>query len=70
MNEMLNKFLLPGDKFMPEVHLNNLELLILLVVHLLKTKKNLKNLCKQEKQIIFTKVILLQKWHCFKHDNG
>ena len=59
MNEMLNKFLLPGDKFMPEVHLNNLELLILLVVHLLKTKKNLKNLCKQEKQIIFTKVILL-----------
>ena len=59
MNEMLNKFLLPGDKFMPEVHLNNLDLLILLVVHLLKTKKNLKNLCKQEKQIIFTKVILL-----------
>ena len=59
MNEMLNKFLLPGDKFMPEVNLNNLDLLILLVVHLLKTKKNLKNLCKQEKQIIFTKVILL-----------
>ena len=59
MNEMLNKFLLPGDKLMPEVNLNNLDLLILLVVHLLKTKKNLKNLCKQEKQIIFTKVILL-----------
>ena len=59
MNEMLNKFLLPGDKFMHEVNLNNLDLLILLVVHLLKTEKNLKNLCKQEKQIIFTKVILL-----------
>ena len=39
MNEVINKFLLVGDKFMPEMHLNNLVLLIVLVFHLLKIKK-------------------------------
>ena len=29
MNEIVNKFLLVGDKFMPEMHLKNLVLLIL-----------------------------------------
>ena len=33
MNEIVNKFLLVGDKFMPEMHLKNLVLLIVLVVH-------------------------------------
>ena len=37
---------------MPEIHLNNLVLLIVLVVHLLKAKKGLENSCKQEIQII------------------
>ena len=32
----------------------------MLVVHLLKTKKESKNLCKQEIQIIFTKMILIK----------
>ena len=44
MNEIVNKFLLAGDKIMPEIHLKQPVLLIVLVVHLLKTKKELKNL--------------------------
>ena len=57
MNEIRNTFLLIGDKFMPE---HNLDLIIVLVVHLLTTKKELKNFCKQEIQIIFTKMILIK----------
>ena len=44
MNETENDFLLAGDKFMPETHLKQPDLLIVLVVHLLGTKKELKNL--------------------------
>ena len=43
MNEIVNKFLLAGDKFMSEMHLNNLDLLTALVDRLLKTKKEFKN---------------------------
>ena len=50
---------------MPEMHLNNLVLLTVLVVHLLKTKKELKNLCRLEIQILFTKTILIK---LFQHD--
>ena len=39
MNEIINKFLLIGDKFMPEMHLKQPGLLIVLVVHLPKIKK-------------------------------
>ena len=58
MNEIVNKFLLAG----------NLDLLIVLVVHLLKIKKELKNLKKQEIQAIFTKINLIRLvfnmiWH-------
>ena len=56
MNEIVNKFLLAGDKFMPKMHLNNQDLLTVLVVHLLKIKKEFKNLKKQEIQAIFTKM--------------
>ena len=62
---MLNKFLLAGDKFMPEMHLKqhgklvnqvNHDLLIVHVDHLPKIKKEIKNLKKkQEPQDIFTK---------------
>ena len=44
MNEVVNKFLLVGDKFMPEMYLNNLDLLIKLVAYLPKIKKELKSL--------------------------
>ena len=60
MNDMINKFLLVGDKFMPEIHLiqpavfnknkNNLVLLIVLVDHLLKS------LWRQEIQNTFTEM--------------
>ena len=65
MNEVINKFLLVEDKFMPEMHLKQLALLnksgftnIVLVVHLPKVKKELKNLCKLEIQILFIKMNL------------
>ena len=53
MNEIINKFLLAGDQFMPEMHLDilvnlvNLDLHIVLVEHLLKRKKGYKNTKKQ-----------------------
>ena len=43
MNNILNKFLLAGDKFMPEMH-DNQNLLTVLVDHLQKIKKELKSL--------------------------
>ena len=59
MNEIVNKFLLVGDKFITEMHLNNLVLLIVLaVLGLIYSAKELKNLCKQEIQIMFTKMAL------------
>ena len=39
MNNIMNKFLLAGDKFMPEMHLRQLNLFIVLVVLLLDIKK-------------------------------
>ena len=60
MNEIVHKFLLAGDKFMSEMHLKQPRFTDKLVVHLLKTKKELKNLCKQETQIIFTKMTLIK----------
>ena len=46
MNEIINKFLLAGDKFMSEMHLKQPEFTYMLAVHLLKTKKECKNLKK------------------------
>ena len=53
MNEIVNKFLLVGDKFMLKTDL--LDLLIVLVDRLQKTKKESKNLKKQEIHDIFIK---------------
>ena len=60
MNEIVNKFLLAGDKFMPEINLNNLVLLTVLVVHSQKTKKELKSLRRLETQTLFTKMSLIR----------
>ena len=60
MNKIVNKFLLAGDKFMPEMHLRQPDLLIVLVVHLLKINKEFKNLKKQEIQAIFIKMNLIR----------
>ena len=43
MIEIVNNFLLAGDKFMPEMYLNNRDLLTVLVDHLQKPKKELTN---------------------------
>ena len=53
MNEIVNKFLLPGDKFIPEMHLKQPGLV--LVDHLQKINQESKNLKKQEIRVIFTK---------------
>ena len=46
INEIVNKSLLAGDKFMSEMHLNNPDLLIVHMDYLLKTKKEFKSLKK------------------------
>ena len=56
MNVIINKFLLAGDKFMPEMLSDNLGLLIVLVDHLLRIKKEFKSLNKLEIEDIFTKM--------------
>ena len=56
MNNIINKFLLTGDKFMPEMHLSNLNLLTALADHLLNINKEFKSLKKLEIQTISTKM--------------
>ena len=41
MNEIVNTFLLAGDKCMPELHLRHQDLLIVLVDYLLNTVKTI-----------------------------
>ena len=53
MNGIVNKFLLAGDKVMPEMYLRQLRFTN--SVNLLKTEKEYKNLKKQEIPDIFTK---------------
>ena len=67
MNEIVNKFLLAGDKFMPEMHLKQPGF-AKLGDHLLKIKNKFKNLKKQVIQAIFTKMNLVRLvfnmiWH-------
>ena len=48
MNEIVNNFLLAGDKCIPEMHLKQPGFTytdIYLLIHLSKTKKELKRLC-------------------------
>ena len=51
----VNNFLSARNKFIPKIHLRQPELPTVLVDHLLKTKKEYKNLKKQEIQDIFIK---------------
>ena len=51
MNEIVNKVLLAGDKFMPEMRLRH----TVVVDHLQKAKKEYKNLKKQEIHDTFIK---------------
>ena len=56
MNKTVNKHLLAGDKFIPEMHLKQLGFTYSASGPLKKTKKEFKNLKKQEIQDIFTKM--------------
>ena len=60
MNEIVNTFLLAGDKFMPEMYLKQCGLLIVLLVHSQKIKKELESLCRLEIQNLFTEMSLIK----------
>ena len=55
MNETVNKFLLGGDESMPEMHLRQLGLIYSACGSFAKTKKEYKNLKKEEDHDIFIK---------------
>ena len=54
MNQIVSKFLLAGDKFMPEMHLRQLGFIYSACGPFAKNKQRIQ--CKQEIQIIFTKM--------------
>ena len=56
MNEIVNKFLLAEDKFMPEMHLRQPGFTYSPCGPFTKYKKKNQNLKKQEIKIIFTKM--------------
>ena len=56
MNEIVNKFLLAGDNFMPEMHLRQPGPTYSACGTLQKTRKKNKNLKKQEIHVIFIKM--------------
>ena len=60
MNEIVNKFLLAGDKFMPEMHLKQQPEFTYSTCGLFTKNKEFKNLKKQEIQAIFTKMNLIR----------
>ena len=59
MNEIVNKFLLAGDKFMPEMYLKQPGFTYSACGPFTKNKE-FKNLKKQEIQAIFTKMNLIR----------
>ena len=59
MNEIVNKFLIAGDKFMPEIHLKQLGFTYSACGPFIKNKE-LKNLCRQEIQTLFTEMNLIK----------
>ena len=68
MNEIVNTFLLAGDKFIPEIHLKQPGFTYSACGPFTKKKKEFRNLKKQEIQTIFTKTNLIRLvfnmiWH-------
>ena len=56
MNEIVNLFLLVGDKCMPEMHLKQPSFTYSVCGPFTKTKKKLKSLCRQKRQTLFTEM--------------
>ena len=68
MNEIVNKFLLAGNKVMPEMHLKQPGFTYSACGPFTKNKERIQNLKKQEIQAIFTKMNLIRLvfniiWH-------
>ena len=68
INEIVNTFLLVGDKFMPEMHLKQPGFSYSACGLFTKYKERIQNLKKQEIQAIFTKMNLIRlvfnmMWH-------
>ena len=68
MNEIVSKFLLGGDKFMPKMHLKQPGFTYSACRPFTKTKKEFKNLEKQKIKTIFNKMSLKKlvcsmMWH-------
>ena len=59
MNEIVNKFLLASDKFVPELHLKQPDFAYSACGPYTRNKE-LKNLCRQETQILFTEMSLIR----------
>ena len=59
MNNIINKFLLAGDKFMPEMHLRQPQFVVLVGL-LLDIKEELKNLNKLVIRVIFIEMNLIK----------
>ena len=60
MNEIVNKFLLAADTFMPEMHLKQPGFTYSACRTFTKNKQRIKNLKKHEIQTIFTKMNLIR----------
>ena len=60
MNEIVNKFLLTGGTFMPEMHLKQPGFTYSACGPFTKNKERIKNLKKQEIQAIFIKMNLIR----------
>ena len=56
MNQIVNKFLLARDRFMPEMHLRQPGFTYSACRPFTKNNKEFKNLFKREIQIIFTRM--------------
>ena len=60
MIEIVNKFLLAGNKYMPELHLKQPGFTYSACGPFTRNKEKLKNLCRQEIQILFTEMSLIK----------
>ena len=60
MNEIVNKFLLAGDKFMPEMHLKQPGFTYTACGLCTKSKEGIEKLCRLEMQILFTEMSLIR----------
>ena len=60
MNEIVNKFLLVGDKFMPEMYLKQLGFTYSACGPFTKNKERIESLCKLEIRILFIKMNLIK----------